>query len=30
MAQSSLGLEHFFREMAVMYEKMMALRKKNG
>ena len=30
MAQSSLGLEHFFREMAVMYENMMALREKNG
>ena len=30
MAKSSLGLEHFFREMAVMYENMMALRKKNG
>ena len=30
LAQSSLGLEHFFREMAVMYENMVALRKKIG
>ena len=30
LARSSLGLEHFFREMAVMYENMVALRKKIG
>ena len=30
LAQGSLGLEHFFREMAVMYENMVALRKKIG
>ena len=30
LTYSSLGLEHFFREMAVMYENMAALRKKLG
>ena len=30
IAHGSLGLEHFFRELAIMYENMMALREKSG